>query len=127
MGRIIILPNRHNAARRASLAVRMVVLLTFGVFFVVPLAWLVLAPTKTDYQLLANSPFAVGNFHNVWVAWGQLNGFSNHIYRRWMENSLLYSLSATAITLATAIPAGYGLAFGKFRGRKPILGAHDLS
>ena len=38
-----------------------------------------------------------------------------------MENSLLYSLGATAITLATAIPAGYGLAFGSFRGRKLIL------
>ena len=41
--------------------------------------------------------------------------------RRWMENSLLYSLSATAITLATGIPAGYGLALGTFRGRNLIL------
>ena len=38
-----------------------------------------------------------------------------------MENSLLYSLSATAITLVTGIPAGYGLALGSFRGRKLIL------
>ena len=50
-----------------------------------------------------------------------MDGFSNHIYWRWMENSLLYSLSATAITLATAIPAGYGLAFGRFPGRRLIL------
>ena len=114
-------PHRDGAGRRAALAVRMVVLLAFAVFFVVPLAWLVLAPTKTDYELLTESPFAVGSFHNVGIAWAQLNGFSNHIYRRWMENSLLYSLSATAITLATAIPAGYGLAFGTFRGRKLIL------
>ena len=90
----------------------MVVLLAFGAFFVVPLAWLVLAPTKTDPELLTESPFAVGSFHNVWIAWERLDGFSGHIYRRWMENSLLYSLGATAITLATAIPAGYGLAFG---------------
>jgi multiple sugar transport system permease protein len=110
-----------SPGRRTALAVRMIVLLAFAVFFVVPLAWLVLAPTKTDYQLLTESPFAVGSFHNVWIAWEQLNGFSNHIYRRWMENSLLYSLSAIAITLATAIPAGYGLAFGSFRGRKLIL------
>src|SRR4051812_34251169 len=38
-----------------------------------------------------------------------------------MENSLLYSLSANAITLATGIPAGYALAFGRFRGRNLIL------
>jgi len=39
-----------------------------------------------------------------------------------MENSLVYSLSATALVLLTAIPAGYGLAFGRFRGRRLILG-----
>ena len=104
------LPHRDIAGRRAALAVRMIVLLAFGMFFVVPLAWLVLAPTKTDYELLTDSPFAVGTFHNVWIAWKQLDGFSDHIFRRWLENSLLYSLGATAITLATAIPAGYGLA-----------------
>ncbi|HEV8460587.1 MAG TPA: carbohydrate ABC transporter permease [Gaiellaceae bacterium] len=96
-------------------------LLAFGVFFVVPLAWLVLAPTKTDDDLLTRSPLAVGDLHNVLVAWRNLNGFGGHIYRRWMENSLLYSLSATAIALAVALPAGYGLAVGTFRGRRLVL------
>ena len=116
-----VLPDRRRSPWRAALAVRAVVLLAFALFFVVPLVWLVLAPTKTDYELLTRYPFAVGSFHNVWVAWQSVDGFSDHIYRRWMENSLLYSLSATAITLATAIPAGYGLAFGTFPGRKLIL------
>ena len=97
------------------------VLLAFALFFVVPLIWLVLAPTKTDYELLTRSPFAVGSLHNVLDAWRSVDGFSNHVYRRWMENSLLYSLGATAITLATGIPAGYGLAFGRFPGRRLIL------
>ena len=34
--------------RRVALALRALVLFVFGVFFVVPLAWLVLAATKTD-------------------------------------------------------------------------------
>ena len=38
-----------------------------------------------------------------------------------MENSLIYSLTATALVLVTVIPAGYGLAIGSFRGRKLIL------
>ncbi len=97
------------------------VLLAFGVFFVIPLAWLVLAPTKTDYELLTRSPLAIGDLHNVWVAWRDLDAFDNHVYRRWMENSLLYSLSATAIALTVAVPAGYGLATGKFRGRNLVL------
>jgi multiple sugar transport system permease protein len=115
--------NRH----RVALAVRATVLLAFAAFFVVPLAWLVLAPTKTDYDLLTRSPLAIGGLHNVWVAWQQLDGFSGHIFRRWMGNSLLYSLSATAITLATGIPTGYGLAFGRFRGRRLILKATLLA
>ena len=116
-----VVPNRHNERRLAALGVRAVVLVAFAVFFVAPLAWLVLAPTKSDYELVTGNPFAVGSLHNIWVAWQSVDGFNDHIYRRWMENSLLYSLSATAITLATAIPAGYGLAFGRFPGRKLIL------
>jgi len=107
--------------RHAALAARAGVLLGFAAFFVVPLAWLALAPTKTDYELLSRNPFAFGSLHNVWVAWRQIDGFSSHIFRRWLANSLLYSLSATAITLATAIPAGYGLSVGRFPGRKLIL------
>jgi multiple sugar transport system permease protein len=113
--------------RRAALALRAVTLLAFAVFFVVPLAWLVLAPTKTDYDLLTRSPLAIGSLHNVWVAWKHVDGFDDHSFRRWMGNSFLYSLSATAITLATAIPAGYGLAFGRFRARRLILTATLIS
>ena len=54
-------------SRRAALATRAAVLAAFGVFFVVPLARLALAPTKTDDDLLTRSPLAVGNLHNVWV------------------------------------------------------------
>ena len=96
-------------------------LLGFAGFFIVPLVWLVLAPTKTDYDLITRNPLALGNLHNVRIAWQHLNAFGNHIYWRWMENSVLYSLSATALALVTVIPAGYGLAIGSFRGRKLIL------
>ena len=111
---------RHERRSAGSLAAS-AVLFAFAVFFVVPLAWLVLAPTKTDDDLLTRSPLAVGDLHNVLVAWRNLNTFGGHIYRRWMENSLLYSLSATAIALAVALPAGYGLAVGRFRGRRLVL------
>jgi multiple sugar transport system permease protein len=108
-------------SRGAALSVRAAVLLVFAGFFVVPLAWLVLAPTKTDYELLTDRPLAIGNLHNVWVAWRTLDAFDDHVYRRWLENSLLYSLSATAVALATVIPAGYALALYTFPGRRLIL------
>ena len=67
------------------------------------------------------SPFSFGDFHHVALAWKHLDAFSDHIYRRWIGNTLYYALSATAITLVAGVPAGYGLAIGRFPGRKLIL------
>lgn len=112
---------RHGVRHHAALAVRGIVLLAFAAFFFAPLAWLILAPTKTDHELLTRYPFAFGSFHNVWDAWQRVDGFSDHVFRRWMANSLVYSLSAAVLTLVTAIPAGYGLVVGRFPGRRLIL------
>jgi multiple sugar transport system permease protein len=105
----------------AARSLRFVVLAAFAVFFFAPILWLVLAPTKTDHALVTSSPFGFGSFHNLAQAWHHLDGFSAHIYRRWIENSLVYSISATLIVLATAIPAGYGLATARFPGRRLLL------
>ena len=99
----------------------MLVLLAFAAFFAVPLIWLVLATTKTGYQLVSENPLAVGSFHNVAVAWRALDGFNDHIYRRWFANSIYYALSGTAVAIATGLPAGYGLAVGTFPGRRLVL------
>jgi multiple sugar transport system permease protein len=107
--------------RVLGLGVRLAILITFAIFFIAPVIWLILAPTKSDKALITSSPFAVCDFHHVALAWKHLDAFSDHIYRRWIENTLYYALSATAITLVVSIPAGYGLAFGKFPGRKLIL------
>jgi len=107
--------------RLPVLGLRLLILAVFAVFFIAPVVWLVLAPTKSDAALVTASPFSFGDFHHVALAWKHLDGFSDHIYRRWILNSLIYALSATAITLAVSVPAGYGLALGKFPGRKLVL------
>ncbi len=107
--------------RLVGLGVRMAILLLFVTFFVAPVLWLVLAPTKSDKALITSSPFSFGDLHHVALAWKHLNAFSDHVYRRWIGNTLYYTLSATAITLAVGVPAGFGLAVGKFRGRKLVL------
>ena len=107
--------------RIAARGLRLVVLAAFAVFFVIPIGWLILAPTKADGALVTRNPLSFGSFHQVVLAWDHLDAFSDHIYRVWIGNSLLYALSATAIVLATAIPAGYGLALGNFPGRKLVL------
>jgi multiple sugar transport system permease protein len=116
-----------NLGTLAGRALRLLVLLCFAGFFAGPLLWLALAPTKTDYQLATSWPFAFGSLSNVVRTWHQLDGFSDHLFRRWLENSLLYTFSATALALLTAIPGGYGLAFGRFRGRRLVLGVTILA
>jgi len=107
--------------RLAARGVRLVILAAFGLFFAAPLVWLILAPTKSDEALVTSGPFSFGSFHQVALAWKHLDAFSDHIYRGWIGNSLLYAISATAIVLVTAIPAGYGLALGDFPGRRLVL------
>jgi multiple sugar transport system permease protein len=109
------------AARILGNGLRLAILLTFAVFFIAPVIWLLLAPTKSDEALISSSPFSFGDFHHVALAWRHLDAFSDHIFRRWIGNTLYYALSATAITLAVSVPAGYGLAIGRFPGRKLIL------
>jgi multiple sugar transport system permease protein len=107
--------------RAVARGVRLAILAVFAVFFVAPLLWLILAPTKSDSQLVSRGPFTFGSFHQIALAWQHLDAFSDHIYRAWIANSLLYALSATTVVLVTAIPAGYGLALGSFPGRKVVL------
>jgi multiple sugar transport system permease protein len=107
--------------RYLARGLRLAILVAFSVFFVAPLLWLILAPTKSDSALVSRGPFTFGSLHQAALAWEHLDSFSNHIYRVWIGNSLLYALSATAIVFVTAIPAGYGLALGNFPGRRAVL------
>jgi multiple sugar transport system permease protein len=107
--------------RRALLALRGLVLFAFAVFFGGPLVWLLLAPTKTGAGFLTGSVLAPGDIHHVWAAWRELDAFDGHAFRHWLGNSLVYTSGAVALTLATAIPAGFGLAFGRFPGRRAVL------
>jgi multiple sugar transport system permease protein len=102
-------------------SVRWAILAIFAVFFFAPIIWLLLAPTKSDQALVTSSPFSFGSFHHLAQAWHHLDSFSSHIFRKWIENSLIYATAATAIVLVTAVPAGYGLAIGRFPGRRLVL------
>ena len=107
--------------RHVARGVRVALLTVFALFFIVPVVWLILAPTKSDAALVTSPPLTFGSFDHVALAWKHLNSYSDHIYVKWIANSLIYAVSATAIVLVTAIPAGYGLALGNFRGRKLVL------
>ena len=99
----------------------LIVIAGFFVFFALPFLWLILAPTKTDAQLVSGAPLSFGSLHDLRLAWDHVSAFEGGIIFTWLGNSAIYSFGALAITLITAIPAGYGLALTEFVGRKTLL------
>ena len=100
------------------------VLVFFSVFFVLPLAWLLLAPTKSQSQLNGfggELPFSFGSFDQLAANWNNLVAFQDGIIWTWLGNSVLYSGGALVLTIVVTIPAGYALAMTTFRLRRLVL------
>jgi multiple sugar transport system permease protein len=110
-----------QTSRRIPVAVTALLLLVLLVFFVLPVIWLLLAPTKTAADLVNEGPLTFGSLHNVARAWRNLTSFEGGIVFVWLKNSAIYSVGSLVLTLATSVPAGYALALTKFRGRRLLL------
>jgi multiple sugar transport system permease protein len=97
------------------------VLAALVVFFVLPVLWLLLAPSKTAFDLQHHHPLSFGSLDQTAAAWRHLTAFQDGVIWQWLRNSAVYSLGALVLTLATSVPAGYGLALTSFKGRKLLL------
>lgn len=100
------------------------VIVFFSVFFIIPLVWLLLSPTKSETQLNGlhgEAPFSFGSFDQLATNWNSLIGFQDGIIWTWLGNSVFYSGVALVITIIVTIPAGYALAMTDFRGRRLLL------
>ena len=97
----------------------MLVLIIAVVYCLLPVAWLVVASTKTTGELYATRPFALtDHFASQWVRnLRDTLAYQNGIYLKWVLNTLVYSgggaLGATIISSA----AGYAMAKFDFPGR----------
>lgn len=87
-----------------------VVLTVFGILSVVPMIWLVLAPSKTAQALNDNAPFSFGSFAQYGVTWSNLLSQNDGVIINWMVNSVIYTASIVLISCVTAVLAGYALA-----------------
>jgi multiple sugar transport system permease protein len=96
-------------------------LAAFGVFFALPVLWLLLAATKTDPQLVRDNPLSFGSWHALRANWDALTSFQGDTILLWLRNSALYAFLSLIITLVAGIPAGYALAMTEFRGRRGLL------
>jgi multiple sugar transport system permease protein len=112
---------RKSESRLAANVVVIILFTALLVFFVLPVVWLLLAPTKTANELIHDGPLSFGSFGNLAAAWRHLVTFQNGVLLTWLRNSAVYSALSLVLTLATSLPAGYALALSKFRGRQTLL------
>lgn len=109
------------ARRSAYRLIAMLVLLAFAAFFFVPIIWLLFGPSKTDTQLISESPFAFGSFGRFGHTFHHVVSYEGRLILTWLKNSAVYAFGGTALALLAAIPAGYGLALTQFIGRRALL------
>jgi multiple sugar transport system permease protein len=114
-------PRRRGESHLVSNLVVIVLFAALLVFFVLPVLWLLLAPTKTASELVSDGPLSFGSLGNLGAAWRHLVSFQDGALLVWLRNSAIYSVGSLVLTLAVSLPAGYALALTKFRGRKTLL------
>jgi multiple sugar transport system permease protein len=101
--------------------VRLGVIIILGIFYAVPLIWLLVAPTKTNQQLAELPPLAIGSVAYVAKAWDYLMQFLNGVLARWIFNSFYYVTVGLILSISFAVPAGFALAVIPFKLRRALL------
>jgi len=106
-----------------EMLVRILVLLLFAAFFVLPLVFMLLAPTRQwqDMHDITQPPLQFGSLSNVRQAWDNITNFVPGAIFTWTINSTWYTLASVLLSVAVAIPTGYVLAVLKFKGRKLVM------
>lgn len=95
-----------------------VFLFIMGIYFLVPIWWLIVASTKTSGGLYSGS-------NALWFSdkfslidnIRELSTYNRGIYWHWIGNSLLYALVGGILSTIVAVLAGYGFAKYSFMGR----------
>ncbi|WP_431919799.1 carbohydrate ABC transporter permease [Nonomuraea jabiensis] len=105
----------HVLPHRRAQILPTLVLLIGSIYCLVPVAWVLVASTKSSGELFSTFTFAPGtglldNLHDLFT-------YGNGLYLRWTANSVLYAVAGSAASTLISTLAGYALAKYEFRGR----------
>ena len=84
-------------------------LIFFAFISIIPMIWLLLAPSKEDADITNRHPLAFGSFGNYIKAWKNLQFFDDGVMLKWVINSLWYTGAIVIIATVTASMAGFVL------------------
>lgn len=96
-------------------------LVLFAIVSLIPMIWLILAPSKTNRELTYRDPLAFGSFKGYINAWKNLQFFDDGVVATWLINSLWYTAAIVIIATATASLAGFVISASNIRFKKTFL------
>jgi len=104
-------------------AIRLIILLLFAAYFVMPLVWLALAPGRVwqDLYDLTKPVLIIGPLSQYVQAWNNIALFGKGLLEQWTVNSVWYTFASVGLSVAVSIPTGYVLATMRFRGRQLVM------
>lgn len=104
--------------RRRIALVPTLTLLLGALYCLLPVAWVVIAATKSGSELFSTFTFLPGSGFTENVK--DLNAYRDGIYWKWMGNSALYAGLGALLSTAVSAVSGYALAMYRFRGRETV-------
>ncbi|MFD1833228.1 MULTISPECIES: carbohydrate ABC transporter permease [Streptomyces] len=94
------------------------VLLLGALYCLLPVAWVLIAATKSGRELFSTFTLLPGTGLAGNLA--DLSAYREGVYWRWMANSALYAGVGALLSTAVSALAGYALAVYRFRGREAV-------
>ncbi|MDX3862320.1 carbohydrate ABC transporter permease [Streptomyces europaeiscabiei] len=104
--------------RRRIALVPTLTLLLGAIYCLLPVAWVLIAATKSGSELFSTFTFLPGSGFADNLS--DLNAYRDGIYWRWMGNSALYAGLGALLSTAVSAVSGYALAIYRFKGRETV-------
>jgi multiple sugar transport system permease protein len=89
-----------------------------AIYTLLPVAWVVIASTKSGSELFSTFTFLPGTGFSQNL--GDLTAYRNGVYWKWMGNSALYAGLGALLSTGVSAFSGYALATYRFKGREAI-------
>ncbi|MCL2731754.1 MAG: carbohydrate ABC transporter permease, partial [Actinomycetia bacterium] len=113
--------SRRHSPGKPRRSVLLTVLTAIVVLYsLVPLAWLVINACKTQPKLLDSFGLWFSGKFALWDNIRETFTYNDHIFVRWLLNTLLYVILGAGGATFLAVLGGYGLAKFDFRGRRAV-------
>lgn len=95
-----------------------IVLAVAGIYFALPLVWVLIAATKSPGDLFASFGLWFSDSPQAWQNLTALFTQENGAFVRWILNSILYSGVGAFVAMVLSAACGYAIAKFPFRGRE---------